>query len=63
MGSFYIKNNKVIDHISEINKKKEINDYAIDLAKKKNKEGIEHEYKGNIVTRKTDRTEDYDTKQ
>ena len=46
-----------------INKKKEINDYAIDLAKKKNKEGIEHEYKGNIVTRKTDRTEDYDTKQ
>lgn len=33
MSRFYIKNNKVINHPSEIEKKQEINNYAINVAK------------------------------
>jgi serine/threonine-protein kinase ULK/ATG1 len=35
MSKFYIKNNVVIDHPSEIDKKKELNHFAIEFAKKK----------------------------
>jgi serine/threonine-protein kinase ULK/ATG1 len=35
MSKFYIKNNVVIDHPSEIDKKKELNQFAIEFAKKK----------------------------
>lgn len=35
MSKFYIKNNVVIDHPSEIDKKKELNEFAIEQAKKK----------------------------
>jgi len=34
MSKFYIKNNMVINHPSDINKKKELNQFAIELAKK-----------------------------
>ena len=34
MSKFYIKNNIVIDHPLEIQKKKNINEYAIEMAKK-----------------------------
>ncbi len=34
MSKFYIKNNVVIDHPLEIQKKKNINEYAIEMAKK-----------------------------
>ena len=34
MSKFYIKNNVVIDHPSDIDKKKNLNEYAIELAKK-----------------------------
>ena len=34
MSKFYIKNNIVIDHPLEIEKKKNINEYAIEMAKK-----------------------------
>ena len=34
MSKFYIKNNVVIDHPSEIDKKKELNQFAIEHAKK-----------------------------
>lgn len=30
---FYINNNRVIDHVSDIGKKEEINNYAINVAK------------------------------
>ena len=33
MSRFYIKNNMVINHPTEIEKKKEINDYTIQVAK------------------------------
>jgi hypothetical protein len=36
MSKFYIRNNAVIDHPSIIEKKKEINDFTITLAKKNN---------------------------
>jgi serine/threonine-protein kinase ULK/ATG1 len=35
MSKFYIKNNMVIDHPSEIDKKRELNMFAIEQAKKK----------------------------
>ncbi len=34
MSKFYIKNNVVIDHPSEIDKKKNVNEFAIELAKR-----------------------------
>ena len=34
MSKFYIKNNMVINHLSDINKKKELNQFAIEIAKK-----------------------------
>ena len=34
MSKFYIKNNMVINHPFDINKKKELNQFAIELAKK-----------------------------
>jgi len=34
MSKFYIKNNFAIDHPSEIDKKKELNQFAIEHAKK-----------------------------
>ena len=34
MSKFYIKNNVVIDHPSEIDKKRELNQFAIEHAKK-----------------------------
>ena len=37
MSKFYIKNNVVIDHPSDIDKKKNLNEYAIELAKKNQK--------------------------
>jgi serine/threonine-protein kinase ULK/ATG1 len=33
MSRFYIKNNKVIDHPSEIDKKADLNNFAINMAK------------------------------
>jgi hypothetical protein len=34
ISKFYIKNNMVIDHPAEINRKKELNLFAVDIAKK-----------------------------
>lgn len=34
ISRFYIKNNMVINHPAEINKKKELNQFTVDLAKK-----------------------------
>lgn len=49
MSRFYIKNNKVINHPSEIEKKQEINNYAINVAKagKKNT----NSYEGALIKR------------
>ncbi len=33
ISKFYIKNNKVIEHPSEINKKEDVNNYALNMAK------------------------------
>lgn len=34
ISHFYIKNNMVINHPAEINKKKELNQFTVDMAKK-----------------------------
>ena len=34
ISRFYIKNNKVINHPVEINKKKELNQFTVEMAKK-----------------------------
>jgi len=44
ISRFYINNNKVVQHVAEINKKEELNKFAIDVAKGKNA----NEYKGPI---------------
>ncbi len=54
MSRFYIKNNRVIDHPSEINKKEELNNYAIQVAC--NNKG--DKYQGTLIKRKTEREEE-----
>jgi serine/threonine-protein kinase ULK2 len=49
MSRFYIKNNMVIDHPAEINKKEELNNFAFEVTKNKNA----NEYKGAIMKRQT----------
>ena len=50
ISKFYIKNNKVIDHPEEIEKKKDINNFAFDISKnKKNK------FEGKVINRKYNR--------
>lgn len=55
MSRFYIKNNKVIQHPSEIEKKQELNNYAIGVAKNgKNNDN----YQGAVIKRQAERKED-----
>lgn len=49
MSKFYINNNKVVQHVADINKKQELNDFTRDVAKGKKKES----YKGPIFNKKT----------
>lgn len=49
MSRFYIKNNIVIQHPSDINKKEDLNDYAINVAKTGAKKN--DSYKGAIIKR------------
>ena len=48
MSKFYINNNKVVQHVADINKKQDLNDYTRDVAKGKKKES----YKGPIFNQK-----------
>lgn len=50
ISRFYIKNNKVIDHVVEIEKKKDINEYAYEATKQK-----DQKFKGEFVNRKYNR--------
>lgn len=50
ISRFYIKNNKVIDHVVEIEQKKDINEYAYEATKQKNQN-----FKGQFVNRKLNR--------
>jgi len=55
MSRFYIKNNKVIQHPSEIEKKQELNNYAIGVAKNgKNNDN----YQGAVIKRQAERKDD-----
>ena len=59
MSRFYIKNNMVIAHPSEINKKEELNNYAIQVAR----EAISNDqkpagYQGALIKRQTEREEE-----
>ncbi|EGR27762.1 protein kinase domain protein [Ichthyophthirius multifiliis] len=56
LSRFYIKNNKVINHPSEIEKKQEINNYAINVAK--GGTGNQENYQGAIIKRQTERVEE-----
>jgi serine/threonine-protein kinase ULK2 len=46
---FYIKNNKVIDHVADIEKRADINEFTYDATQKK---GNTQSFKGEIVKRK-----------
>ena len=54
MSRFYIKNNRVIDHPSEINKKEELNNYAIQVACHNKGD----KYQGTLIKRQTEREEE-----
>ena len=57
---FYVKNNKVIDHVADIEKKEDINQYTIDLAKHKSSSGKDDEvagYMGKVIKRQEERSE------
>ena len=49
---FYVKNNKVIDHVADIDKKEEINQYTYEVAKQQ--KPVE-DFKGNFVKRQNER--------
>jgi len=50
ISRFYIKNNKVIDHVVEIEQKRDINEYAYEATKQK-----DQQFKGQFVNRKFNR--------
>lgn len=56
MSRFYIKNNKVIENVAEIEKKEDINNFAYQVAAKKQDKS--KSFAGNYVNRKTERDED-----
>lgn len=58
MSRFYIKNNMVIQHPSEINKKEEINNFAIQAAKDNSKKEDLKQYKGSFLKRQQERVEE-----
>ena len=53
MSRFYIKNNKVIDHVGDIEKKEEINEYTIQ--QQKNVKSATTDFKGAYVKRQVNR--------
>lgn len=57
MSRFYIKTNKVIDHITDIEKNEDINNYAYN-ATKVNSKSVQNDFKGKFVKRQTERQED-----
>jgi serine/threonine-protein kinase ULK/ATG1 len=54
---FYVKNNKVIDHVADIEKKQEINEYTYDLTKHATGAKV-GDFKGNLVKRQQERSEE-----
>lgn len=52
MSRFYIKNNKVIENVAEIDKKEDINNYTYEVTAKQNKA---KSFAGNYVKRQTER--------
>ena len=60
MSRFYIKNNMVIAHPAEINKKEELNNYAIQIAKdaSTNVQKPTNNYQGPMIKRQTEREEE-----
>ena len=52
---FYVKNNKVIDHVADIEKKEDLNEYTIEAAKNHGKAG---EFSGKVVKRQQERPEE-----
>lgn len=54
---FYVKNNKVIDHVADIEKKQEINEYTYDLAKHAPGDKV-GDFKGHLVKRQSERSEE-----
>lgn len=51
ISKFYIKNNKVIDHVVEIEKRKDINDFALEAVKNSTRGERNSNFKGNYVNR------------
>lgn len=56
MSRFYVKTNKVIDHINDIEKNEDINNYAINATK--NTKSAQNDFKGQFVKRKVERDSD-----
>jgi serine/threonine-protein kinase ULK/ATG1 len=58
ISRFYVKNNKVIDNVADIEKKEDINNYAYDLTKAKKGDPKQALFTGNYVNRKQQRDEE-----
>lgn len=59
LSRFYVKNNKVIDNVAEIEKREDINDYTYKMAaKNKEDEGEKDQFTGTYVKRKIIREDD-----
>lgn len=58
ISKFYIKNNKVIDHPEEIEKKKDINNFAFNISKNRKKK-----FEGKVINRKYNRKREKENKQ
>ena len=53
---FYVKNNKVIDHVADIEKKEDMNQYTIELTKQKSgNEKQAQGFTGKVVKRVEER--------
>ena len=58
MSKFYIKNNKVIDHVTDIEKRKDINDFALKAIEAQGSDSKEKNFTGNYVNRNYQRDEE-----
>ena len=58
ISKFYIKNNKVIDHVVEIEKRKDINEFAMEAVKNSTRGERNSNFKGNYVNRNYQRDQE-----
>lgn len=52
MSRFYIQNNRAIDHPEELDKKRDINNFAFEASRNQNQK-----FQGNVYNRRVNRTD------